>query len=102
MGKPKEDGVYKRKNALIIGTLTNILQKLNAVTKTVAALPSGKRRGVLVSFLAVLSLAQYSYTIRNPLIWDAKIAVTEDPSIRSLRNIPSFFTSEALPAKEYE
>lgn len=54
--------------------------------------------GIVV--LACVSLLQYSGTIRNPLIWDSERMVMDDPSIRSLVNIPGFFTSASVAAEQ--
>ncbi len=50
--------------------------------------------------LFVLSMAQYAYTLGNPLIWDSRTILLTDPSIRSLANIPAFFLQSSLPPTE--
>lgn len=42
--------------------------------------------------LIAISLAQYSYSLRNDFVMDSVYAFKLNPSVRELSNIPSFFT----------
>lgn len=48
--------------------------------------------------LVLVSLLLYSYSLGNAFVWDSVTVFAEDPSIRDLRNIPSFFGQELFPA----
>ena len=48
-------------------------------------------RILLVSALFLLSCLQYANSLGNDFVWDAEGVFLEDPSIRDLSNIPSFF-----------
>ncbi|MDA8084808.1 MAG: tetratricopeptide repeat protein [Nitrospiraceae bacterium] len=53
-------------------------------------------RTLLISagFVFLVAFAQYSYSLGNDFVWDAKSVITEDPSIREVRSLPSFFTRD--------
>ncbi len=51
----------------------------------------------IATFLFLLSVVQYAYTFGNPLIWDSRAAVLEDPTIRSLDELPGYFLKDSLP-----
>lgn len=41
--------------------------------------------------LALFSVAEYAYTLRNPLMWDSSVLVQDDPLIRSPGNLGRIF-----------
>ncbi|MFT4626314.1 MAG: hypothetical protein ACI8PZ_004991 [Myxococcota bacterium] len=60
----------------------------------------GKRE--LLAGLAVLAATTLPYlsTLDNPLIWDSHSTVVDDPSIRSIAEIPGYFLTGSLPAED--
>jgi protein O-mannosyl-transferase len=44
--------------------------------------------------LAVVSLLQYAYSLRNDFVWDAATVFRDDPSIREFKYLPQYFSEE--------
>lgn len=61
--------------------------------------PIRGRSGIFLLFLS-LSLILYSRSLNGVFVFDDKVYVTENQSIRSLWNIPSFFTTPHLIASD--
>jgi len=62
------------------------------------ALTNSVRSGSLMPylvFLLIVSLAQYSLTLGNEFVWDAKITFTEDPTIHDFKYLPDAFLDQS-------
>lgn len=44
--------------------------------------------------LCIVSFGQYAHTIGYDFVWDSKNVLLDDPSIREMRYLPSYFTEE--------
>lgn len=61
-----------------------------------------KRTAVFVLVLILTSLLQYSLSIRNDFVWDAKGVFLMDPSVKQLDQFPRYFTEPStLPSPEH-
>jgi tetratricopeptide (TPR) repeat protein len=55
---------------------------------------SRRARAICIAVLAVLSFAQYAYTLRNDFVWDARAVFLDDPSVREWRFASTALTEE--------
>ena len=57
------------------------------------------RNSYIIIFISLIGIVCYSYSLGGDFIWDDKDFVLNNPAIRSLKNITSFFTNPATLAK---
>lgn len=60
-------------------------------------LSTRQRRLLVAGAVALLSVVLYARTLSHPLIWDARSAIFDDPGLTDLHNVPTFFTTPAVP-----